>query len=150
MLRKTLAVAWFAWCAFHVPCRADDVATQTAAPPIAENPPSKAGPEEVVLRNFLDALAKGEVDEAYALVAPGTKLEGDPIAYGAKVDRETFSNEFEAQSAGKFGDYKVGKQREEGNRVRIFIHFKGGDNDETLLVQEEGRWYVADPIHIIR
>jgi hypothetical protein len=105
---------------------------------------------EEALRGFLSALAKGEIEGAYALVAPTTKEKGDAIA-GVKVDYDSFAKEAKAQPPEKFGTYKLGKRRQEKeDRVRIFLHFKDGDTDETLLVREGKRWYVADPIHIIR
>ena len=105
---------------------------------------------ECVLRSFLCALTKEDLKEAHALVAPSTKENGDPIAYRAKADYDSFAAEATGR-AEKFGEYRLGMRREEEKgRVRIFVHFEGGDNDETLLVLEDGRWYVADPIHIIR
>ena len=116
-----------------------------AAAPLAQDGP------ECVLRAFLRALTKEDLKGAHALVAPSTKEEGDPIAYRAKADYDSFAAEAAGQPAEKFGAYRLGKRREEAKgRVRIFVHFDGGDNDETLLVREDGRWYVADPIHIIR
>jgi hypothetical protein len=112
--------------------------------------PALEGPEDA-LQAFLGALAKKDLTRAHGLVAPSTKEGGDPIAYRAKVDYDTFAAEAAGQPAGKFGAYRLGKRREEARgRVRIWVHFECGDNDETLLVREGGRWYVADPIHIIR
>jgi quercetin dioxygenase-like cupin family protein len=103
------------------------------------------------LRQFLSALAKSDLTRAYAMVAPSTKEDGDPISNRAKADYASFQAEAEAQPSGKFGAYELGKRSEEGaNRVRIFVHFKSGDNDEALLIREGNRWYVGDPVHIIR
>jgi hypothetical protein len=113
--------------------------------------PPADGEAEDVLKRFLFALAEGETQRAYDLVAPTTKESGDPVAYRAKADFRSFAAEAKAQSREKFENYELGRRREEGkDRVRIFVHFTGGDNDETMLVREDGRWYVADPIHIIR
>jgi len=103
------------------------------------------------LRQFLSALSNSEIKRAYGLVAPSTKEDGDPIANRTHVDQESFHAEVRTQPPEKFGAYVFGKRSVENeNRVRIFVHFKSGDNDETLIVREGGRWYVADPVHIIR
>lgn len=113
--------------------------------------PGRPDGAEAALRDFLDALAKQETRRAYSLVAPSTREGGDPIAYRAKADYDAFAQEAEGQPAAKFAAYDLGKRRDLGpDCVRLFVHFKGGDNDETLLVRVGGIWYVADPIHIIR
>lgn len=113
--------------------------------------PRADGEPEDVLKRFLFALSEGETQRAYDLVAPTTKESGDPVAYRAKADFRSFAAEAKALSREKFANYELGRRREDGkDRVRIFVHFTGGDNDETMLVREDGRWYVADPIHIIR
>jgi hypothetical protein len=43
-----------------------------------------------------------------------------------------------------------GYRWENASRFRIVVVLDGWDTDEVLLVREDGRWYVADPIHIIR
>ena len=78
-------------------------------------------------------------------------MNGDPIAYSARSDLEGFSAEATTQRPAKFKEYELGQRRSDGeDKVRIFVHFAGGDTDETLLIRVGGRWYVADPIHIIR
>jgi hypothetical protein len=120
------------------------------AAPRPKDKPAKAGPEEV-LRTFLKALADKDTKAAYEHVAPSTKDGGDPIAYQAKCDFASFANEAKAAGHAKFAQYKLGEQKPDGeNKVRILLHFAGGDNDETMLIRVGGRWYVADPIHIIR
>jgi hypothetical protein len=110
----------------------------------------KASPEEV-LRAFLKALADEDTRSAYSHVALDTRKNGDAIAYQAKCDYESFTAEAKKQGHRKFAEYKLGEQRSEGeNKVRIWLHFVSGDNDETMLIRVAGRWYVADPIHIIR
>ena len=109
------------------------------------------GNPDAVLTDFLSALSNDDVNTAYALIAPSTKRLGDPIAYLAPVDREAFATEVAARPPAKFAAYRIGKRRSDGpNRVRLFVHFTNGDNDETLLLREGDRWYVADPVHIIR
>ena len=104
-----------------------------------------------VLRDFLHALEANDTRGAYALVAPSTKERGDPIAYRAAADYASFVSEVERQSPGKFGAYELGAVRPGGcGRRRVWVHFSGGDNDEVLMIREGGRWYVGDPIHIIR
>jgi hypothetical protein len=116
----------------------------------ASNPqPIRLEEPETVLRAFLTALANNKLREAYDLVDPETKKHGEPIANRTPVDYQTFVTEA-GQSLGKFSDYRMGDRRTERNGVvRIWVSF-GGDNDETMLVRRNGRWYVADPIHIIR
>jgi len=137
-MRTILAVAFVACWLLATPTgRADEPAVDDGA--------------DAVLRDFLDALAKQETRRAHSLVAPTTRDQGDPIAYRAKADYDSFAQEAAAQPAAKFAAYDVGKRRiEHKDCVRIFVHFKGGDSDETMLVREGGIWYVADPIHIIR
>ena len=108
---------------------------------------------EGVLREFLGALSEAQVERAYTVIAPSSKAIGDPIAR-AKLDYDSFATEVAESSPVKFTSYQLGERREEwAGRVRIWLHFGragAGDSDETLLLQEGGRWYVADPIHIIR
>ncbi len=111
----------------------------------------------VVLETFLKNLAEGRIDEAYSLVAPSSREKGDPIAYHAKLDREAFGRELGVAPGdiggvpnAKFARYEMGTQRwETMHLLRVWIDF-GGDRDEAMIVHEAGRWYVADPIHIIR
>ena len=57
----------------------------------------------------------------------------------------------DSEGLGKFKDYKLGQSRwESPDCFRIWVTFGGSDNDETQIVRENGKWYVADPIHIIR
>jgi hypothetical protein len=82
-------------------------------------------------------------------VAPSSKANGDPIAYHAPLDFESFAKEI--TSPAKFKNYKLGESRwETSSTFRQLINVDGWDNDETMIVCEEGKWYVADPIHIIR
>lgn len=111
-----------------------------------------------VLETFLGALAAGEVERAYKLVAPSSKKNGDPIAYRAKLDFESFIWELRGgiletgrDPDPKFFQYQFGESRwESENCFRIWIHFAGGDNDEAMILRESDTWYVADPVHIIR
>jgi hypothetical protein len=103
------------------------------------------------LRSFLAHLASGNHGGAYAHVAPSTKREGDPICYRVKVDYDNFLKEVSGRPGAKFAAYRFGKVRQEADgRIRVWVHFNCGDNDEALIVREGGWWYVADPIHIIR
>ena len=103
------------------------------------------------LIRFLSYLNHGDNQLAYSLVALSSIKNGDPVAYNANLDWESFKKELASVSRSKFGDYHLGKLRWESlNRLRVFVHFAGGDNDETVLVCENGQWFVADPIHIIR
>lgn len=112
---------------------------------------------QTVLKAFMKRMAHGEFEKAYELVAPSSIKNGDPIAYRTPLDFASFRRELEGvgYSDGeipfpKFANYRVGKQRWETMKIfRIFIHM-GGDNDEVMIVHEQGRWYIADPIHIIR
>ena len=114
------------------------------------DPPADADAQEA-LESFLSALAGKDPERAYSHVAPDTKKKGDPIAYSAKADYDSFLAEVKSRPAAKFGAFKFGKQRTVGKaEVRIFVHFKDGDTDETLIVKVGEQWYVADPIHIIR
>jgi quercetin dioxygenase-like cupin family protein len=116
----------------------------------ADDPRQQDKPREA-LRQFLSWLSKGETRQAYALVAPSTKEDGDPFVKGKGLDYDSFMAEVSRQPPEKFAAYEFGERRMESkDRVRLFVHFKGGDNDETLLVREGERWYVADPIHIVR
>jgi hypothetical protein len=123
----------------------------SAAPSVrAEDNPPEVQAEEA-LQNFLSALARKDPKEAYTYVAPDTKKNGDPIAYKAKADYDSFLAEVKKRPATKFGAFKFGKKRAEGKDTwRIFVHFDDGDNDETLIVKVGDQWFVADPIHIIR
>lgn len=111
-----------------------------------------------VVETLLGRLAAGELEAAYGLVAPSSKKKGAPIAYRAKLDYRSFLREVQSQfsDAGedpypKFRQYKLGKHRWQTKTCfRIWIHFQGGDNDEAMVVREQGAWYVADPMHIIR
>ena len=104
------------------------------------------------LRAFLNHLAQGQDQSAYALVAPSSKELGDPIAYRAKLDFKSFRNELaDSDNRGKFARYKISEAHwESESQARVFVTLGGWDNDETLIVSENGHWYVADPIHIIR
>ncbi len=104
------------------------------------------------LRAFLNHLSEAQDENAYGLVAPSSKERGDPIAYHAKLDFQAFQSELpDPETRGKFARYEIKNTRSESDvRVRIFVTLDGWDNDETLIVKENGRWYVADPIHIIR
>lgn len=116
-----------------------------------DDPPAVDADAQEALENFLSALAGKDPERAYTHVAPDTKKNGDPIAYRAKADYDSFLAEVKGCPASKFGAFKFGKQRTVSKtEVRIFVHFEGGDNDETLIVKDGDRWYVADPIHIIR
>jgi hypothetical protein len=133
----TVSLLLLAFSCFVGPARGDD-------PPVDAR-------AQGALENFLSALAGKAPERAYSHVAPETKKKGDPIAYGAKADYDSFLAEVKSQPAAKFGAFKLGKQRTVSKaEVRIFVHFEGGDNDETLIVKVGDRWYVADPIHIIR
>jgi len=129
----------------------------------ARNPSQRtvdAGHALGVLETFLGALASKDFKVAYALVAPSSKKRGDPIAYRARLDYKAFLGELSphvdddtAPSGGlrKFMGYELGDRRwESPDRFRVLVTFQGWDNDEVLIVQENGKWYVADPIHIIR
>lgn len=111
-----------------------------------------------VLHTFMKRLATGQLEKAYVLVAPSSKKNGDPIANRAPLDFASFRREVEAMRNDiadeipfpKFSGYRTSTQRRPApDLVRITIHM-GGDNDETMIVRENGRWYVADPLHIIR
>ena len=103
------------------------------------------------LIRFLSYLRHGDDQLAYSIVAPSSTKNGDPIAYNAALDWSSFKKELSSETRGKFGDYHLGELRwESPKRLRVFVHFAGGDNDETVLVCENGQWFVADPIHIIR
>lgn len=112
--------------------------------------PAEADAQEV-LESFLGALADNDPERAYSHVAPDIKKKGDPTASGTKFDYDSFLAEVQKRPVTKFGAFKFGKRRNVSEtEVRIFVHFEDGDNDETLLVKEDGRWFVADPVHIIR
>jgi len=120
------------------------------APERGDDPTVDADAQET-LESFLSALAGKDPERAYTHVAPDTKKNGDPIAYRAKADYDSFLAEVKGRPAAKFGAFKLGKQRTVSKtEVRIVVHFEDGDNDETLIVKDGDRWYVADPIHIIR
>jgi len=113
-----------------------------------------------VLETFLGALAGRDFKTAYGLVAPSSKKHGDPIAYRASLNYKSFLKELAPHvedgttpsgSLRKFTGYALGRRRwESPERFRVFVTFQGGDRDEVLIVRENDRWYVADPIHIIR
>src|SRR5262245_12852145 len=121
-----------------------------SSPARGGDPPADADAQKA-LENFLSALAGKDPERAYSHVAPDTKQKGDPIAYGAKADYDSFLAEVKSRPAAKFGAFKFGKQRTVGKtEVRIVVHFEDGDTDEAHIVKVGDRWYVADPIHIIR
>jgi hypothetical protein len=129
----------------------------------AENEAEAAAVEELV--SFLALLAARDVKAAYDKIAPSSRQHGDPIAYRSPLDFDSFTREFADVCATPFGGgpdatpgngqnkfrhYTLGSRRwESPDRFRVTIDF-GGDIDEALLVREAGRWYVADPVHIIR
>lgn len=116
----------------------------------SEAPPINADAQKA-LEKFLSGLADEMPERAYFHVAPDTKKNGDPIAHDAKADYDSFLAEVKKRPADKFGAFKIGKQRTVSmTQVRIFVHFDDGDTDESLIVKVGERWYVADPIHIIR
>jgi len=132
--------------------------------------PGNAAREEMpplaVLETFLGHLAAGQFDAAYKLVAPSSKENGDPIAYNAALDYASFLKELQppkletwgedtdqptANIRDKFKGYELGKSRwEDEKRFRVWVTFQKWDRDEVLIVHEDGSWYIADPIHIIR
>jgi hypothetical protein len=61
-------------------------------------PPSADFYDEPAVKS-LGRLATGRWNEAYELVAPSSKENGDPIAYGAKVDYRSFQKELGATPA---------------------------------------------------
>jgi hypothetical protein len=79
---------------------------------------------------------------------------GDPIAANARADLAALADEIAAAlaaSPGKFTHWRLGDSRcQDETTFRIWLHFDSGDNDEAIIILEEGRWFVADPIHIIR
>lgn len=124
-----------------------------AAKKSADNPSDSPVMPSQKLQEFLSAMGAKDYEKAYTFVAPSTVENGDAIAPEAPCDKDSFMKELEkAETAKKdFSNYKLGKFRwEDKNRFRIWAEFKGGERDETVLVWEDGNWYVADPIHIIR
>ncbi len=109
-----------------------------------------------VLETFLGALAIGNTKTAFELVAPTSKAIGDPIGHRYPLTEETLAENMRtrvdaSQGLAKFWLYRFGASRwESPTRFRLWLHFASGDNDETMIVLENGRWYIADPIHIIR
>lgn len=103
----------------------------------------------LALEHFLAALSQGQFEEAYSLVAPSSKANGDPIAYRAPLDFESFV--MEIKSPAKFERCRYGESKwQSSDCFRQLVNLDGWDNDETMIVLEGGHWYVADPIHIIR
>lgn len=104
------------------------------------------------LREFLKYLAAGNDEAAYELIAPSTKKNGDPIVREGALDMNTFLAELpDLEDRRKFAINEVVGAREDPNgRIHITIVQDGWDTDETLLANEGGGWFVADPIHIIR
>ena len=106
---------------------------------------------------FLAHLAHGRLEAAYALVAPSSKENGDPIAHKTPLDYKNFVVEMrryqsddEQTQLPKFAQYEFGESHYENENIfRIRIDF-GGDRDDALIVKEKGTWYVADPVHISR
>jgi hypothetical protein len=87
---------------------------------------------------------------AYGIVSPETQEKGDPIVK-VPVRSTDFQAEVAKQPAEKFAAYRFGTSRwESETRFRVWVHFESGDNDEALLVKQGPRWFVADPVHIIR
>ena len=104
------------------------------------------------LNDFISAVITQDYELAYSLVAPSSKRDGDPIAYNADLDFDSFCMEIDRISASeKFQVHRIGATRvESSERVRIKVVFQESDRDESLLIREEGRWFLADPIHLIR
>ena len=90
-----------------------------------------------VLETFLGHLAAGELEGAYELVAHSSKRNGDPIAYDAPLDYDSFLKELcppgKAPWSGngcqrtpdirnKFKDYDLGESRwEDPKRFRAWV-----------------------------
>jgi hypothetical protein len=112
--------------------------------------PSRSPDEPIkVLKDFLKALSLSEYESAYTYIAPSSKISGDPVVYNTPLDYNSFVNEIAGTY--KYLDYALGDYRwESDEHFYIWITFGSGDKDEALLVLEDGQWYVADPIHIIR
>ncbi len=104
-----------------------------------------------VLETFLGLLTEKQLEAAYGHIAPSSKAKGDPIAYNTPLDYESFVAEAEKVDPQKFAGYRIGASRWQGEHLyRVMVTLDGWDNDEVMIVKQEGRWYVADPIHIIR
>jgi hypothetical protein len=126
--------------------------------------PSQRAIDEVhalgALENFLGVLASKDFKTAYGLVAPSSKKHGDPIAYRAPLGYAAFLKELSPHGEDgaslpdtlqKFIGYELGARRwESPSRLRVLVTFQGWDRDEVLIVREDSKWYIADPIHIIR
>jgi len=127
----------------------DLVSSQVAAPDTAPKMPSVEEDETIEpihqLIRFLSYLTHGNDKHAYALVAPSSIAEGDPIAYRAALDWASFPDELLlSPNRTKFDRYHLGEIRwESPNRLRVFVHFDIGDKDEVMLVRESGKWFVA-------
>jgi hypothetical protein len=112
------------------------------------------------LESFLGALASKDFKTAYGLVAPRSKKHGDPIAYRAPLGYAAFLKELSPHGKDdasppdtlqKFTGYELGARRWESPiRLRVLVTFQGWDRDDVLIVREDSKWYIADPIHIIR
>jgi hypothetical protein len=130
-----------------------------------------------VLKAFLLLIAEECDEQANALIAPTSKKNGDLFVRGAKLDFESFRSElFKVRELYDYRNlpisdselgfegtglvrYKHDKFRrfqvidvvhESRSLVKFTIRLDGWDTDETHIVCEDGQWYVADPIHIIR
>lgn len=123
----------------------------SVSPAVGADDPPEAQAEQALL-DFLSALAAKDPKRAYEHVAPDTKKKGEAnFTPRIPLDYKTFVDEVNGRPAAKFGAFKFGKKRADGKDTwRIWVHFDDGDNDETLIVKVGDRWYVADPIHIIR
>ena len=128
-------------------CQAPERVRALPSPLLGED--SEIEPIHQLIR-FLSYLSHSEDRHAYALIAPSSIRTGDPIAYHAALDWASFSKELDTERQ-KFAKYHLGNLRwESPDRLRVFVHFEGDDNDEVLLIRENAQWRVADPIHIIR
>lgn len=111
------------------------------------------------LRVFLSLLAEGSYSRAYSLIAPRSKRAGDPVAYHAPLSYESFvaeltlypSTHLAVRRNRKFREYELALSRwESPTRLLIGLNFYAGDRDEAVMVCERGRWFVVNPLHIIR
>ena len=83
-------------------------------------------------------------------MAPASKRGGDATVSNVRLDYDSFRAEVASRPAAKFASWEMYEpERSAPDRVCIPLSMSG-DNDRALMTREDGYWYVANPIHIIR
>lgn len=121
------------------------------------------------LKQFLSLAAADKAEKAYALILSDSKQLGDPTAYRAKLDFESFVRELGAlkpqrgsdqdgeksalieDQRHKFTDFEIKSvKRTTVGEFEISISFGGWDNDVARIIKGGDDYDLVNPIHLIR